>query len=114
MSAGRLVNQALITDFPQLKPLHEELLAAWKAAETLRFDDPFAGRGMIRLGKALVAFHLAVKGLAGVMDGPDFSSVRTVVERYGRVWAKDDDYYAAAEVLGIDEPPEFAPERGRR
>jgi hypothetical protein len=28
-----------------------------------------------------------------------------VVEKYGRVWAKDGAYYAAAEVLGIREPP---------
>ena len=32
-------------------------------------------------------------------------TVRSVVERYGRVWAKDTDYYDAAEVLGIKEPP---------
>ena len=32
--------------------------------------------------------------------------VLATVERYGRVWAKDTDYYAAAEVLGIKEPPE--------
>ena len=33
------------------------------------------------------------------------NAARPVVERYGRVWAKDTDYYAAAEVLGIQEPP---------
>ena len=39
-------------------------------------------------------------------------AVRTVVERYGRVWAKDTDYYAAAEVLGIKEPPDVCAEAG--
>lgn len=40
-------------------------------------------------------------------SGPvDLSAVRRVVERYGRVWAKDTDYYAAAEALGIKEPPD--------
>ena len=34
---------------------------------------------------------------------PDLSAARSVVERYGRMWAKDTDYYAAAEVLGINE-----------
>jgi hypothetical protein len=29
-----------------------------------------------------------------------------VVERYGRIWAKDTDYYAAADALGIKEPPD--------
>lgn len=44
--------------------------------------------------------------LAALEDGTmDLTAVRRVVERYGRVWAKDTDYYAAAEALGIKEPP---------
>jgi hypothetical protein len=35
--------------------------------------------------------------------------VLATVERYGRIWAKDTDYYAAAEVLGITEPPAAVP-----
>lgn len=52
---------SVCVDFPQLKPLHEELTAAWKSVEAARLDDPFASRGMIRLGKALIAFHEAVR-----------------------------------------------------
>ena len=39
------------------------------------------------------------------MAGREVLAVRSVVERYGRVWAKDKDYYEAAEALGIEEPP---------
>jgi hypothetical protein len=32
---------------------------------------------------------------------------------FGRMWAKDDAYYAAAEALGIKEPPDACVEAGR-
>jgi len=42
---------------PETPETRRELEEAWRGVEGNRFDDPFARRGLIRLAKALLAFH---------------------------------------------------------
>jgi hypothetical protein len=81
-------------------------------------SDPFASEA-VALRACLLAANEAL-GYPGPEPSPErdiaraliqeqergHAAVLAVVERYGRVWAKDTDYYRAAEALGIKEPPD--------
>ena len=54
-----------------------------------------------QLRLALAGDQRAIEALARLEAG--LTPVRAVVERYGNVWLKDTDYYAAVRALGIEE-----------
>ena len=71
------------------------LPTTWDKPDAAYF--PELRRALAGDAEALSALHRLEASLAPVL---------ATVERYGRVWAKDTDYYAAADVLGIKEPPD--------
>ena len=49
----------------------------------------------------VIAAQERVLAVLDALPEGDLHAVRRLVDRYGRIWAKDTDYYAAAKAVGI-------------
>lgn len=93
------------TELPATESFMREVAQAFAAIATERAAIR-AERDFFRSDRDLLVLQNESLGNALVACQP-------VIERYGRVWAKDIEYYAAAEALGIKEPPDPCEQAGR-
>ncbi len=80
---------------PDSSSTWEVVIGEGQLARVLAFDsDRSRAQGFAN------GYNLALEALAVLRAERDI--LRRLVEKYGRVWAKDSDYYEAAEALGIE------------